>query len=563
MLQELTIKNFAIIDSLTLSFDDGMTVLTGETGAGKSIIFDALGLLIGGRGSADFIRHGEQRLELQGLFSFQETNQACQDLLIENGISFAENEVILERSLHKNGKNTCRINGKLVTTTLLRQLGSRLLDIHSQHEHQELMDENFHLPLLDRFIGDKLTKHLEVYMAAFENYQKLQKELQNWTDNEQELARRIDMLHFQQAEIQTANLQLEEEEELLEQKNLLINFEKINDSLNGAYNALLGEPGGIEFVGEAMQQMENVAGINADYKTLSESVSSSFYILEDATSQIRQALDQLEYQPEVLEQIEIRLNELNQLKRKYGKTIEAIIEYEAAISDELEKLTNSETNMDQLEKRLTEQKEALQHEADQMTKIRKQAAKELEAQIQAELKELYMEKAVFKVKFSADQSLGATGQDHIVFYITTNPGEPLKSLAKVASGGELSRMMLALKTIFSKHQSVTSIIFDEVDTGVSGRVAQAIAEKIYAVSIGSQVLCISHLPQVAAMADHHDYIVKKTENNRTKTEVEILTEEEKVAEISRMIAGIEVTELTRKHAREMLEQAIKIKKTIK
>ncbi|EUJ30037.1 Recombination protein N [Listeria grayi] len=563
MLQELTIKNFAIIDSLALSFEEGMTVLTGETGAGKSIIFDALGLLIGGRGSADFIRHGEQRLELQGLFSFHETNTACKELLDENGIEFNDNEVILERSLHKSGKNTCRINGKLVTTTFLRQLGSRLLDIHSQHEHQELMDENYHLPLLDRFIGNKIAKRLENYQTAYENYQALQKEWQNWTKNEQEIARRIDMLHFQQEEIQNAELTLEEEEQLLEQKTLLMNFEKINDSLQGAYNALLGEPGGIEYIGEAMQQMQSVADLNTDYQALTESVSSSFYILEDAASQIRQSLDQLEYQPGTLEQIEVRLNELNQLKRKYGKTIEAIIQYEETISTELEKLTNSETHIDQLEEKLAKQKVALEQQAEEMTVLRKKAALELEQQIQAELKELYMEKAVFQVQFLEGKTLGPLGQDHIAFYITTNPGEPLKSLAKVASGGELSRMMLALKTIFSKHQSVTSIIFDEVDTGVSGRVAQAIAEKIYGVSIGSQVLCISHLPQVAAMADHHYYITKHTENDRTSTKVEILEENEKIDEISRMIAGIEVTELTRNHAREMISQAGKVKTAVK
>lgn len=558
----MTIKNFAIIESLSLTFQEGMTVLTGETGAGKSIIIDALGLLVGGRGSADFIRHGEERLELQGLFALAEDNLACRNALIENGIDASDDMVVLERSLFRSGKNSCRINGKLVTTVLLRQIGSKLIDIHSQHEHQELMNEEFHLSLLDRFASDKIKLALTKYQTNFKEYQTIEKEWQNWTKNERELAQRLDMLRFQQQEIENANLQAGEEDRLLEQKNILANFEKLNENLQGAYAAIQGEPGGLEFVGEAMRQMETAASIHTDYKAVSEAISSSYYMLEDSMSQIRQSLDQLEFQPEELNQIESRLNDLNQLKRKYGKTIEDIIQYEQEISSEMEKLTDSESHVGHLETKLATLKTELTKQAATLTDIRKKAAVTLEKQIKQELNQLYMEKAIFSVRFEANKmELTELGQDSVVFYMATNPGEPLKPLAKIASGGELSRMMLALKTIFSRHQGITSIIFDEVDTGVSGRVGQAIAEKIYAVSVGSQVLCISHLPQVAAMANHHYYITKKVQNKRTTTSVTVLKGVEKVEEISRMIAGIEVTELTKQHAKEMIEQAEKVKQT--
>ncbi|EAD5842096.1 TPA_asm: DNA repair protein RecN [Listeria innocua] len=562
MLQEMTIKNFAIIESLSLTFQEGMTVLTGETGAGKSIIIDALGLLVGGRGSTDFIRHGEERLELQGLFALAEDNLACRNALLENGIDASDDMVVLERSLFRSGKNSCRINGKLVTTVLLRQIGSKLIDIHSQHEHQELMNEEFHLSLLDRFAADKIKPALTKYQTNFKEYQTILREWQNWTKNERELAQRLDMLRFQQQEIENANLQAGEEDRLLEQKNVLANFEKLNENLQGAYTAIQGEPGGLEFIGEAMRQMEAAASIHTDYKAVSEAISSSYYMLEDSMSQIRQSLDQLEFQPEELNQIESRLNDLNQLKRKYGKTIEDIIQYEKEISTEMEKLTDSESHVGHLETKMATLKTELTKQASTLTDIRKKAAATLEKQIKQELNQLYMEKAIFSVHFESDKTeLTESGQDSVVFYMSTNPGEPLKPLAKIASGGELSRMMLALKTIFSRHQGITSIIFDEVDTGVSGRVGQAIAEKIYAVSVGSQVLCISHLPQVAAMANHHYYITKKVQNKRTTTSVTILKGEQKVEEISRMIAGIEVTELTKQHAKEMIQQAEKVKQT--
>ncbi|MBC2163275.1 DNA repair protein RecN [Listeria booriae] len=560
MLQELTIRNFAIIESLNLSFQEGMTVLTGETGAGKSIIIDALGLLVGGRGSVDFIRHGEEKLEIQGLFTINPQNKGCLEALESNGIDASDHMVVLERTLFQSGKNTCRINGKLATTGVLREIGSRLIDIHSQHEHQELMNDEFHLQLLDRFAWKEIAPTLLQYEAKYAEYKEMKAKWHNWTKNEQELAQRLDMLRFQQDEITNADLRLGEEEALMEQKHVLANFEKINENLQNAYTALQGEERGLEFVSEAMRYVGAASDILPEFKTLSESVASSFYLLEESAMQIRQELDKLEFQPDELDTIESRLNELNQLKRKYGKTVEAIIHYNEEIDQEILELSDRETHLGQLEKELESAKQDLQKLAEKLTTIRQKAAKQLEKQIKNELNQLYMEKAIFQVNFATPASeFTENGIDKVAFYMSTNPGEPLKPLSRIASGGELSRMMLALKTIFSRHQGITSIIFDEVDTGVSGRVAQAIAEKIYAVAVGSQVLCISHLPQVAAMADHHFYISKTTTANRTMTSVTALSGDEKVEEISRMIAGIEVTDVTKQHATEMLTQATKIK----
>ncbi|MBC1357593.1 DNA repair protein RecN [Listeria booriae] len=560
MLQELTIRNFAIIESLNLSFQEGMTVLTGETGAGKSIIIDALGLLVGGRGSVDFIRHGEEKLEIQGLFTINPQNKGCLEALEGNGIDASDHMVVLERTLFQSGKNTCRINGKLATTGVLREIGSRLIDIHSQHEHQELMNDEFHLQLLDRFAWKEIAPTLSQYEAKYAEYKEMKAKWHNWTKNEQELAQRLDMLRFQQDEITNADLRLGEEEALMEQKHVLANFEKINENLQNAYTALQGEERGLEFVSEAMRYVGAASDILPEFKTLSESVASSFYLLEESAMQIRQELDKLEFQPDELDTIESRLNELNQLKRKYGKTVEAIIHYNEEIDQEILELSDRETHLGQLEKELDNAKQDLQKLAEKLTTIRQKAAKQLEKQIKNELNQLYMEKAIFQVNFATPASeFTENGIDKVAFYMSTNPGEPLKPLSRIASGGELSRMMLALKTIFSRHQGITSIIFDEVDTGVSGRVAQAIAEKIYAVAVGSQVLCISHLPQVAAMADHHFYISKTTTANRTMTSVTALSGDEKVEEISRMIAGIEVTDVTKQHATEMLTQATKIK----
>ncbi len=556
MLSELSIKNFAIIEALSISFEKGLTVLTGETGAGKSIIIDAIHLLVGGRGSSDFVRYGEDRAEIEGLFLLQKSSHPLYAKAQELGIEIEDQMIVLRRDIYKSGKSVCRINGKLVTISILREIGSALVDIHGQHEHQELMDETRHLSLLDQFGKEKAAKALNAYSQVYRNYEKTLRKLKNLNENEQQMAHRLDLIQFQLTEIQGANLKLNEDEELLEEKKRLSNFERIHEAVQLSYNSLQGEQKGLDWLGLVMSNLEDAATLNPEYKELAESVSNSYYILEDAARALRGELDQLEFDPVRLNVIEDRLNEINQLKRKYGQNIASILEYSAKIEEEIETLQNKETHIEQLQKELASLKKDLVLEGNELTNVRKSFAKELTKAIHRELKELYMQKTVFEVRFEKlDDSFTPNGMDEVTFYLTANPGEPLKPLSRIASGGELSRIMLALKSIFSKHQEVTSIIFDEVDTGVSGRVAQAIAEKIHKVSIDSQVLCISHLPQVAAMADTHLYIAKATKDGRTKSTVTSLSEEEKIKEIGRMISGAEITDLTKEHAKELLQLA--------
>lgn len=562
MLAELSIKNFAIIEALSVTFTRGLTVLTGETGAGKSIIIDAIHLLVGGRGSAEFVRHGEEKAELEGLFQADDNNHPVIAKALEFGIDVEEGMIILRRDISQSGKSVCRVNGKLVTISTLREIGATLVDIHGQHEHQELMDDSRHLSLLDQFGADDIFPSQGEYKQVFRRYEQTLQRLKALSENDQQTAHRLDLIQFQFDEIQNANLKLNEDEELYEEKRKLSNFERVFESIQSSHTALHGEQKGLDWISMVMGHLEDAAALDSAYKDIYEAVSNSYYQLEDASRSLRNELDALEFDPQRLNEIEDRLNEINQLKRKYGKTINEILEYAVKIEEEIETLQNKETHIGELEKELTSVKKDLILEAKQLTEIRLKWAEKLTKLIHKELKELYMAKTVFEIRFESNtQQFTKNGVDHVAFYISTNPGEPLKPLSKVASGGELSRIMLALKSIFSKHQGITSIIFDEVDTGVSGRVAQSIAEKIYKVAAESQVLCISHLPQVAAMADTHLFISKIIKGGRTKTSVTPLQVEEKINEIGRMISGTEITDLTKKHAEELLYLAEENKKS--
>ena len=568
MLVELSIKNFAIIEELTLSFNEGLTVLTGETGAGKSIIIDAINLLAGGRGSSEFVRHGESKAELEGMFVIQDDSHPVYEKSSSLGIDIEDGTIILRRDISQNGKSVCRINGKMVTIGVLREIGQNLIDVHGQHEHQELMDPQYHLPLLDQFGGEEISLAMEEYRSVYEQFMQAQDQYVRLNQDERQTVHRLDFLTFQYNEIQKANLRLNEDEELAEEKKKINNFERVYEGLLASYEALRGEQKALDWLSMAMGHMDDVAEYEEEAKPLAETVSSSYYLLEETSLSIRNALDRLEFDPERLNMIESRLNEINVLKRKYGKTVEEILEYYADIEVEIETLQNRETHLAKLEKELESLKADLLVEAVNLSKLRQKYAELLTVDILQELKELYMEKTKFEVRFhhkpqldqdTSSKSIQKSGLDTVEFYISTNPGEPLKPLAKTASGGELSRIMLALKNIFSKHSGITSIIFDEVDTGVSGRVAQAIAEKIHRVSVNSQVLCISHLPQVAAMSDTHLFIEKETKDGRTKTSVHPLSNDEKIKEIARMISGIEITDVTKKHAEELLRQAAELK----
>lgn len=554
MLRELDIRNFAIIDALTVSFTEGLTVLTGETGAGKSIIIDAVHLLAGGRGSQEFIRHGSKKAEIEGLFSLENDKHPVFHKLEEFGIPSSDGDIILRRELNDKGKNVCRINGKLVTISILREVGGVLIDIHGQHETQELMDEKQHLHLLDQFAGNSLTKARESYAHTFDKYTKLKREFSSYNENEQQIAQRIDLLTFQLREIGAAELVAGEEEDLLQERKKLQNFNKIYESVSAAHEAIQGESKGLDWVGSAMSELEHAATVDEQFISHSETLSGAFYLIQDVSAEIKRLIDDMEFDPERLNEIEQRLALIQSLKRKYGASVEDILIFHDTQADELDKLMNRDKRLQIDQEKLKELTEDLRVEAEELTVLRKKAAKKLGQAIMEQLQELHMGKASFEVNFDVlpNNKFDRNGRDSISFYISTNLGEPLKPLTKVASGGELSRMMLALKTIFSKHQGVTSLIFDEVDTGVSGRVAQAIAEKIAAISVHSQVLCISHLPQVAAMADQHLFIEKRVEKQRTTTAVHELSGQERTEEMSRMLSGAEITDLTLQHAEELL-----------
>ncbi|WP_339162934.1 DNA repair protein RecN [Siminovitchia sp. FSL W7-1587] len=556
MLQELSIRNFAIIDKISISFSEGLTVLTGETGAGKSIIIDAVHLLVGGRGSAEFVRHGEKKAEIEGLF-FIHDEHSCIKKASEYGIDVEEGMVVLRREISNTGKSVCRVNGKLVTIATMREIGSSLIDIHGQHEHQELMNDALHVLLLDQYGKKEIVPARERYTNVYEKYLEVQNKIKELSKTEQQMAHRLDLLQFQMREIEKANLKMNEDDLLEEERKRLVNFEKLFGSLKDGYEQLQGDQRGLDSIGRAMSMLETAAEVDSKYQSIKESVSNSYYMLEDAVLTIRTELDMLEYDPMRLNEIESRLNEINQLKRKYGYTVEQILDYYEKIKEEAESILNKESRLEELQKQLDKLKKQLMDIGNHLTKIRKKWANKLTNAIHRELKELYMDKTVFEVTFN-EQLPSGNGLDNIQFYISTNPGEPLKPLSKVASGGELSRIMLALKTIFSTR--VTSVIFDEVDTGVSGRVAQAMAEKMYKISVNSQVLCISHLPQVAAMADHHMLIAKEIIHKRTRTTIKNLTEKEKIKEIGRMISGTEITDITKRHAKELLQSAYTIKK---
>lgn len=561
MLQELSIKDFAIIEKTDIDFQAKMTVLTGETGAGKSIIIDALGLLAGGRGSTDFIRKGTSKSCLQGQFVLPK-NAPLFNLLDQFGIDHEDETLILQRDLYKTGRNVCRINGTLVNLTTLRQVGEMLIDIHGQNEHQSLMQPETHLELLDEY-DHSLKKDVESYQVAYHKYRKLKTALEKREANEKEWAQRLDTLQFQLDEITNANLKPHEEEELTEEKDQLDNYQVIHDALENSYQALMGD--NFDLIGQlgiSMNELGKVSDFSTVLNNIYEKVSDAFYNLQDVSHEISNELDSMEWDEERLNQIEQRLEEIHQLKRKYGDSVEQIIEYGQKIKKELNEMQGSAQSSAEQAKEVEKTYQDAFKLAQHLSNKRRQTAHELEKAIHKQLSVLYMDKAIFKVKFKENKELTENGLDDVEFYIQTNPGESMGPLAKIASGGELSRIMLALKTIFSQKQGVTSIIFDEVDTGVSGRVAQAIAEKISQISQTSQVLCISHLPQVAAIADHHYYISKKVVDGRTETRVEKLNAKTRVKEIARMLSGSEITELTMEHAEELIKMAHQIKQKI-
>lgn len=554
MLIEMTIENFAIIESLHLNFYQGMNALTGETGAGKSIIIDAMGLLAGGRGSVEMIRQGADKCRLEGVFEWP-TQANFTRLAQELGLDEEEDFLIVQRDMSSSGKSICRVNGRVMTLANLRKIGAFLVDIQGQNDHQALLQPEQHLRLVDEFGDEPFLAALADYRETYQEFRALEKRVQQIKQNEQSYVQRMDMLHFQLDELAQADLQLGEEEALSEERDKLANFQKIVDALSASYGVLTQDgQGASDQLSQALSEMQGISNLDKDYEKMAESLQSAYYLVQEVTSDLSRQLDALEFDGQRLEAVYDRLELIRQLKRKYGDSIDAILAYYEQIQTEVADATDSDGQFAQLIETLAQKEQLVTTKAKALHEKRQQIAADLEQGVLDELQALYMENTDFKIRFEPTE-LNERGQDKVAFYLSTNLGEPLKPLVKVASGGELSRILLALKTVFSRNQALTSIVFDEVDTGVSGRVAQAIAEKIATIGRRAQVLCITHLPQVAAFADQQYFIQKEVMDGRTKTSVHLLSPEKRVAEVARMLAGAQVTKLTVEHAQELLDIA--------
>ena len=551
MLLEISIKNFAIIESISLNFEQGMTVLTGETGAGKSIIIDAMNMMLGARATTEVIRHGAPKAEIEGLFSI-ESNRALEEIFDEQGLELSD-EIIIRREILQNGRSISRVNGQMVNLSVLRTIGQQLVDIHGQHDQEELMRPHRHIQMLDEFGDTSFFELKEAYQASFDNYRRMRKQVLDIKKNQQEHKARIEMLEFQMAEIEAANLKAGEDVTLNQERDKLLNHKHIADTLTNAYSMLDNEEfSSLANVRSAMNDMESLEEFDPEYREISSSLSESYYVLEDITKRLESIIDDLDFDGNRLMQVESRLDLIHTITRKYGGSVDDVLEYFAKITDEYNLLTGNNLSSEDMEIELKKLEKNLVGLAGQVAQARHKIAKDLEAEIKQELQDLYMEKAQFQVRFSQGK-FSREGNESVEFYISTNPGEDFKPLVKVASGGELSRLMLAIKSAFSRKEGKTSIVFDEVDTGVSGRVAQAIAQKIHKIGQHGQVLAISHLPQVIAIADYQFFIEKISNEHSTVSTVRLLTVEERIEEVAKMLAGENVTEAALTQARELLQ----------
>ncbi|NIB78255.1 DNA repair protein RecN [Streptococcus pseudopneumoniae] len=550
MLLEISIKNFAIIEAISLHFEKGMTVLTGETGAGKSIIIDAMNMMLGARATTDVIRHGAPKAEIEGLFSV-ENSRLLQEIFDEQGLELGD-EIIIRREILQNGRSISRVNGQMVNLSVLRAIGQHLVDIHGQHDQEELMRPQLHIQMLDEFGDTAFWDLKETYQTSFDAYRKMRKQVLEVKKNQQEHKARIEMLEFQMAEIEAANLQAGEDLALNQEREKLLNHKNIADTLTNAYSMLDNEDfSSLANVRSAMNDMESVEEYDPEYREISSSLSETYYVLEDISKRLEAIIEDLDFDGNRLMQVENRLDLLHTITRKYGGTVDDVLLYFAKIREEYNLLTGNNLSSEDMEAELKKLEVSLVNLAGQLASARHDLAQQLEAEIKQELQDLYMEKAQFQVRFSKGK-FSREGNEMVEFYISTNPGEDFKPLVKVASGGELSRLMLAIKSAFSRKEGKTSIVFDEVDTGVSGRVAQAIAQKIHKIGQHGQVLAISHLPQVIAIADYQFFIEKISNDHSTVSTVRLLTVEERVEEVAKMLAGDDVTEAALTQARELL-----------
>ncbi len=554
MLENLIIENFAIIEKVDLQFEEGMSVLTGETGAGKSIIIDALFMLTGGRANSEMVRHGSKKAVLQAVFSVPD-NQKLRDLIARSGVAGDDNELIIYRELNQNGRSIIRINGVLVNLKTLAAIGRYLVDIQGQNDAQQLLNPEEHLPLLDAFGGEKITQFRNDYQELFQKFRSITTRIRNIQTSQQEITQRLDLLKFQQEELQEANLQPNEENDLLDARDKLRNFKKIADRLQLTQTALSGEQGGaIDSLAEAVHQLQDIAEYDDQYAELAKTISEAYYTAQDVGRDVDEQLSELTYDEAELIRIDDRLQLIHSLERKYGTSVADVLDFQAKIEKELSLIDDDEFDVERLQVKQNDMRQLLRKKAIKLREARQKVARNLEKNVNQQLNDLLMSGAEFAVHFDPVEGYISSGIDKVEFYVQTNVGEGMAPLVKIASGGEAARLMLALKTTFVKQQHIISIVFDEADTGVSGRVAQAIAKKMLTISTDSQVLAITHLPQVAAAATHHYLISKLTENDRTLTQVAPLDEDGRVHAIAMMLSGDNITETALANARDLRQK---------
>lgn len=549
MLLNLTITNFAIIDRLEVQFDEGFNVLTGETGAGKSIILDAFGLLLGDRARPDLVRSGTDEATVEALFDLSGRDD-IRIAFATSGFS-VDDELVLRRVVQGGGRSRAYINGSLATLAQLQPLTELLVTVCGQHEHQSLLQRSLHLTVLDRYGG--LTEQAEAYRASYRMMQDVAQQLEKLEEAERDRHQRLDFLRHQSNEITAAQLHPGEEESLLSERLILQNAERLATVTRGGYESLYEGDGAVcEVLGKLTTELQAAGKVDQGLTPLAEAVQRSLFELEDVSVQLRSYIGQIIFEPDRLETIEERLSLLTRLKRKYAPTVDEILQMLVNLDREISELENAQETRDQLAEELLALSAISQNQGEKLSAARGTVARQLEAALLEELAALAMPGASFGVAFSPLDKPAADGLERVEFMVSSNPGEPLMPLAKVASGGELSRMMLALKRLAPDADQVPSVIFDEVDAGIGGAAATAVGRKLQAVSRGAQVLCVTHLPQVAAFADHHHRVVKQESDGRTMTAIERLEGNERVQEMARMLGGATITEQTLLHARELI-----------
>lgn len=555
MLVELDIKNFAIIKSLKVRFQEKMTVIIGETGAGKSIIIDAVSLLMGGRGQKEMIRSGEKKAVITGLFELDNQKEKIAQLCDQYGLPHADDQLVISRELAAKGRNIVRINGQLTTINVLREIGHYLVDIHGQHDQQILMDQDRQIDLVDNYAPDSFKKELDDYQTDFKKWQRLTNQLRHLRQDAQELAQKQDILQFQNNELESADLEDPEEDEKLEEEyNELNNYQKIADTANYFMQLYDDDEHGIAtLLGDAQNAATDLTEFGSKFKDFAKTVDDGVYALNDARSELSNLMDQIDFDEERFQYVTNRLDTLNSLKKKYGPTLKDVFDFYSKVQKELSQFETGGLDEEKLQAEVAEVEKSLTQKARNLHLIRENVAHTLEEQIKQELADLYMEKARFSINFEETKTFTEKGTDSIVFLIAPNPGEDLMPLVKIVSGGEQSRLILALKAIFSRVEPVGTMIFDEIDTGVSGRVSAAIGKKMHSIGHNKQVIAITHSPQVAAAGDQRYLVAKQVKDGSTFTQIGPLSKEETITAIAQMMAGQDVTDAAKKNAADLIK----------